>query len=472
MSSANDVDILVIGSGVAGLAAALSAREHGAARVLISEAERVVGGSSRLSGGLIMGAGTRYQKARGIEDTADSLFHDYIQLNQWQVETGVVRRFADAAGPTVDWLGDQGVEFHDRLVFGGDERVPRVHVPIGYGQAVVEVLHRRCREAEVDIALDRRIDHLIVDVDGVVRGAAVGDDAITAGAVIMASGGFGSDPDKLRAHYPSAATTEWSWYIGAEGSRGDALDLGAQVRAQVVGHDRGLRLLHPGFTSIYEPYLPGWMMLLNGEGHRFCDETAPYGIMDSLVRAQSDRVYAVFDHTTIGAATVDRAARYKHTIPGLRVRQSPNWNLDTIEQEVRSGKVHAAQTLTELAAQLGLPPDHVTASVQRYNAHADAGQDGDYLKAAQFLEPIGTAPFYGAEVRPATVCLTSCGLRIDRDAAVLDEDGRVVVGLYAAGECTGGVMGAVYVGSGNSYANCAVFGRVAGAGAARSLALA
>ena len=124
MEEARDVEVIVIGSGVAGLAAALTARERGATSVLVAESEGVVGGSSRLSGGLMMGAGTRYQKALGIDDDPDSLFHDYLQLNRWNVDAGVVRRFCELAGPTVEWVGDLGVEFYDTLVFGGEERVP------------------------------------------------------------------------------------------------------------------------------------------------------------------------------------------------------------------------------------------------------------------------------------------------------------------------------------------------------------
>src|SRR6476660_1666700 len=169
MSSDRDVDVVVVGSGAAGWAAAVSAWEHGARSVVVAESEGVVGGSSRLSGGLTMGAGTRYQRALGIDDDADSLFHDYMQLNQWQVEAAVVRRLAERCGPTVEWLGDLGVEYYPDLVFGGDERVPRVHCPIGRGQAVVDVLARRCREQGVEFALGQRVDRLLVD-DGAVVG--------------------------------------------------------------------------------------------------------------------------------------------------------------------------------------------------------------------------------------------------------------------------------------------------------------
>jgi succinate dehydrogenase/fumarate reductase flavoprotein subunit len=176
--------------------------------------------------------------------------------------------------------------------------------------------------------------------------------------------------------------------------------------------------------------------------------------------------YAVFDDAALTAATAAGVARYKQQIPGSTKKQSPHWNSDVIEQMVAAGKVHRADTVEALATALGLPEEAFRGTVARHNAQVAAGEDTDYLKDAKFLEPIATPPFYGAEIRPATVCFTACGPRIDRDARVLDRAGRPVPGLFAAGECTGGVIGPAYVGSGNSYANCLVFGRVAGASAA------
>jgi len=466
MRPERDVDVLVVGSGAAGLSAALSARENGAASVLIAESEGLLGGSSRLSGGLMMGAGTRYQRELGIVDDAESLFHEYMQLNQWKVEPAVVRRLAERAGPTVEWLGDLGVEFYDQLVFGGDERVPRVHCPIGRGQAVVDVLASHCRNAGVEIALGRRVGRLLTE-DGAIVGAGVGEDTLTACAVVVATGGFGNSPEKLAKYFPSAADTGWAWYIGAQGSRGDHLDLAVQVGAQVTGYDHGLRLLHAGFASIYEAYLPGWLVLVDRQGRRFCDETAPYGIMDGLIQEQGDVAYVIFDRATLDDATAVGVARYKQKVPGSTKKQSPHWNTDIVESMVAAGKVHQARSVAELGAGLGLPAGHLEATVERYNAAAAAGEDFDYLKDPKFLEPIATPPFYAAEIRPATVCFTACGLRIDRDAQVIGESGRPIPGLFAAGESAGGVVGPRYVGSGNSYANCVTFGRVAGASAAR-----
>lgn len=459
-----DFDVVVVGSGAAGLSAALAATEDGAA-VLVAEAEGIVGGSSRLSGGLMMGAGTRYQRALGIEDSPEALFHDYMTLNQWKVESAVVERLTQRAGQAVEWLGDHGVEFYDQMVYGGDETVPRVHCPIGRGQAVVDALYARCREAGVEFALGQRIDRLVVQ-DGVVHGVAVGGDEITAGAVVIASGGFGANEEKRRELFPSVFDTGWSYYIGADGARGDALDFTREVDAQVTGYNRGLRLLHTDFDKMYEAYIPGWLVLVNRDGRRFCNETAPYGIMDGLLAEQGDVAFAIFDHRRLVEATELGVARYKQSIPGSTKRQSPHWNLDIIEMMQKEGKVQVADSVEALAELIGVPAAHLQATVDRVNDLHARHEDADYLKDPKFLEPIAEGPFYAVEVRPATCCFTACGVRIDRDARVLDSSGRPIPGLFAAGEVTGGVIGPRYVGSGNSYGNCVTMGRVAGQSAA------
>ncbi len=466
MTNLTDVDILVIGSGAAGLSAAIAARQSGAQRVLVAEGEGVVGGSSRLSGGLMMGAGTRYQRALGIQDSWEQLFHDYMTLNQWQVETAVVQRLTQRAGEAVEWLGDMGVQFYDELVFGGDESVPRVHCPIGRGQGVVDVLYRHCRDAGVEFALGQRVDRLLVDARGAVCGVAVGDDQITAGAVVVASGGFGADPAKREQFFPSVFNTGWSYYIGADGSRGDHLDFGPAVGAQIVGFDRGLRLLHANFDLMYEAYMPGWLILVNDKGLRFCDETAPYGIMDGLIKTQGDRAWAIFDRGTLQAATDLGTARYKQSIPGSTKKQSPHWNVDVVDMMVAQGKVFEADSVRALADMTHLPVSGLQGTIDRINHFADVGEDQDYCKAAKFLEPIGSGKLYAAEIRPATTCFTACGLRTDRDARVLNEADAPIPGLFAAGEAAGGIIGPRYVGSGNSYGNCVTMGRVAGQSAA------
>lgn len=470
MSERPQVEVVIIGSGIAGLCAANAAWEAGARRILVVESEGVVGGSSRLSGGIVMGAGTRLQAAAGVHDDAQDMFHEYMAWNAWRLDAAVARRLCEGSGPTVDWLADHGVPFTGDLILGGDERNPRTYPVAGSGQGIIDALHARCRERDIDIALGRRVDRLLVD-DGRVVGVASGDEEVGAEAVVIATGGFGANPTMLAEHYPSAARAgDDVWYIGADGARGDAFALGEQVGAQVTGHDRGLRLLHPGFVRTIEAYQPAWVVVVNREGRRFYDEAAPYGIVDDVHRWQGDEAYVLFDDAQL-RFTGERES-YKDPVMSKRLR-SPNWTPEMVDEQVAAGRMHAAASIVELAGKLGMDPAVLGGTIERYNQGCAEGRDAEFAKAGKFLQPLVQPPFYAAQVRPATICLTSCGLRIDPDARVLGGDGWPVTGLYAAGECTGGVLGDRYLGSGNSLGNGATMGRVAGTTAAahaRSLA--
>jgi fumarate reductase flavoprotein subunit len=464
-----DVDVLVLGSGAAGLAAALSARAAGAARVLISEASDVVGGSSRLSGGIVMGAGSALQRAAGIEDCGADMFAEYLQLQRWDVPAGPIRRFAERSGATIDWLAGHGVPFFGRLIFGGDERKPRSHCVDGGGQALVDALRRACEAAGVDIALGRRVDRLITDQGGAVVGAAVAGDGLTAGAVVLATGGFGASRPLLEKFFPSAWDPERTWYIGHDGALGDAIGLGAQVGAQLAGVDRGLRTLGPGRTFINEAFLPGWAVLLDSTGRRFADETAPYGILDGLVRARGNRAIVLIDDACLHPPT-DLTIRYtecyKQVWPNHPPFRPRHYRPDIMETLLADGRAHAADDPPKLAEALGLDPTVLAGEIERYNAHAVAGHDADFGKKAQFLTPLRTPPFYAVPVWPVTVNVTGAGLRVDDRARVLGADGRPVAGLFAAGECVGGLLGPVYMGSGNSLGLAVGMGRIAGEEAA------
>jgi succinate dehydrogenase/fumarate reductase flavoprotein subunit len=461
----SDLDVLVVGSGIAGLSAAVSAAEAGAERVLVAEAEDVVGGSSRLSSGIILGGCSRRQAAAGHQDSPDAFYLDYMNLNHWDLRGDVARSFTSRSGPTLDWLEDLGVEFYPEPVFGGAENVPRCLAAKHHGQGVVDVLAHTARRHGVDIAVGLRVDRLLVE-NGAVTGAAVDGDEIRADAVVLATGGFGANPAKLDELFPSTRTAgSWLWYIGAAGARGDGIDLGRQAGASVVGHDRGLRLLHPNFARNLESYLPGWQVLVDGSGRRFVDESAPYGVLNRVVHLHGDTAFAVFDHQAVDVSTATRTDAYVHEVPGREAHRTPNWNPVMVADMVREGRIVEATTVSGLAKGLGLPADRLETTVRLYNGGAARGVDGQG-KDARFLRALDRPPFYGAELRLATIASTWTGLEIDGRAQVLDPTGTPVPGLYAAGETTGGVLAWVYAGDGNNLGNAATFGRTAGQSAA------
>ena len=255
-----DYDVIVVGSGAAGLSAAISAADAGAS-VLVVEADTQVGGSSRLSGGHFYAAGTSLQKDAGVEDSAEEMFEHYMTLNQWRVEPSVVRKFCDLSAPTFEWLMRLGVEFpREGLYRSGVGSTPRGHQPSDAGEGVIHVLEAQCQQRGIDFVLDSRVDQLVIE-GGAVCGIQIGNDTATASAVVLATGGFGANSDKLSHYYPDTITNDdWQWYIGTPHAQGDGIDLGQQAGAQVAGHNRGLLLATPGFSRDLEVLLPGWLI--------------------------------------------------------------------------------------------------------------------------------------------------------------------------------------------------------------------
>ncbi|RYF50947.1 MAG: FAD-dependent oxidoreductase, partial [Comamonadaceae bacterium] len=301
-AATTDVDVIVVGSGMAGLSAALEAAADGAC-VLLVEAETALGGASRHSTGVMMAAGTSLQRANGIEDHPDELYQDYMLGNHWDVTPSVVRRLVDELPETFEWISGLGVTFHDQLIAAGKERAPRGHQVPGQGQEIVDVLLRHVRrQPNIDIALNQRVDRLVVD-GGQVRGIAVGNDILRADAVVLAMGGFGGNPDLYEKYMPLAAENDRTWYIAGEfPNSGDIFKLVEPVDAYIEGVDRGGLILMSDFNRDPQGYLPGWLVVVNTSGRRFMDEMSPYSIVDPLVRAQGNRCFAIFDHAAKQAA--------------------------------------------------------------------------------------------------------------------------------------------------------------------------
>jgi fumarate reductase flavoprotein subunit len=462
-----DADVVVVGAGAAGLAAALTAEAEGA-RVVVAESEAVVGGAARLSGGMIMAAGTELQRQALLEDSADALYDEYMFINQFELQPRVARRLCDGTAEAISWLAGLGIEFRPDVLQGGPELVPRTHIAEGGGQTLIDVLHRRCRDRGVDIVLGRRVDRLLFDGESVV-GVAVGGDELTAGAVVLAAGGFGANRSLIDEHLPSLAPAgDWLFYIGPEGSRGDALALAASASAATVGRDRFTALLVPRpETRSFDGWVPAWSLLVGPDGRRMCDETMGYGITCGLAVSAGGRAFTLFDEGLLAAYASGELPAFKPNRNGTH-KAVTLWTPDNIRRLIASGVIERADTLEGLAERLGLPASVTSGAVDRYNQSARLGDDRDFGKDPTLVRALEHPPYYGAEIRPAALGTTSYGIQIDDSGRVLHELQHPIPGLFAAGECTGGVLGSRYLSSGNSLANSFVFGRVAGRAAAIS----
>jgi fumarate reductase flavoprotein subunit len=443
------------------MSAAIEAASH-SARVLIVEAGDRLGGSTALSGGVYYAAGTEAQRAQGIEDTPDEMFRYYMTLNQYRVEPSLVRKLCDEAAPSLKWLMELGAEFPaENLYQSGVDGVKRGHRCAQQGVGITQALEAGVSSRGVQVALKTRVQELLRDEAGRVTGIRADGTEVTSHSVVLATGGFGANAEMLAHLYPeAAAAADWAWYIGVDSCRGDGIEMATAAGGEVVGHNRGLLLITPGFARDTEPYMPGWIAYVNRDGRRFIDETTEYSVVSGVVKEQpAGECFAVFDE----------AARLASKPPAHTVKNpwsNPQWSSERLAQLAKEGRIFSADTVTELAEKAGIRPGSLETTVVAYNESAERGKDAMFFKPPDHLRPISTPPFYAARLRSAIICLTAAGVRIDADGHVLDRSGRSIEGLYAAGETTGGVMGERYIGGGNSITNAIVFGRIAGASAA------
>jgi len=455
-----DFDLVVIGSGGAGLAAASTAAELGK-NVLLIEAADQLGGSTALSGGVFYAAGTSVQRAAGITDDPDAMYRYYMAVNSYRLNGAVIRKLCTEGAPTFEWLVSLGVKFpQEQLYAAGLDGVPRGHRAAGLGREIVDVLEGSLSGREgIDIAKKSRVDGLDMSADGAVSGVSIGGESVTTMAVVIATGGFGNNREMLSQYFPSAAIYgDESWYIGAPTCRGDGVRMGLAAGGNLAGFNTGGSILTSGFSKDFEPYLPGWFVFVSREGRRFADETIDYSISSNLVQdLPGGECFAIFDEAARQGArmtaseTKDQTKAYPHV----------SWTADRLAEMADAGKVFRADTLEELADQVGINAPRLRTTIDTYNHDCDAGEDTQFGKSSDLLLPVRSSPIYAVWIRPSIVGATGAGLRIDSNARVLDVADRPIKGLYAAGETVGSTHGDCYVGSGGMIANAVTYGRIA-----------
>ena len=457
-----DVDVVVVGAGGAGMAAAIEAADAGASVVVLDAGKRP-GGSTALSGGVFYAAGTSVQAAAGIHDTVEAMYRYYMTFNRWNLEPWLIRRFCTEAAPTLEWLLGLGAEIPvEGLYISGVEDTPRGHHVTGSGIALFERLLGAAAARGVEIHSEIRVESLRFEHGAVAGGAAQGAE-IRAGAVVLATGGYGADRALLAEFNPDIAAQDerWSFYFGSQTSRGDGIRMARALGAEIVGKNHLLVNASPGFSRDVADFHPPWLVFVNRAGQRFMDETWPYCIAGHRIEAQADRLcFAIFDEPTRAGSPSHHPFADKLGVGDFA------YSGERLAEEAAKGRILQAQTLEELARKAGIDPAGLHGTIRAYNADVGTGTDRQFFKPGH-LTTVETPPFYAAEVHAASFGATSAGVRIDPDARVLRADACAIPGLYAAGEMAGGVLGERYVGGGNYIANALVFGRIAGRGAAR-----
>lgn len=445
-AAAQQADVVVIGAGGAGMAAAVEAHDDGAKVILLEKMAMVGGNTTRATGG-INACGTPQQAKLGIKDSCDLMFMDGIKgghyLNNPQLLHVLTVKSADA----VAWLIKLGGDFNDVGIMGGSS-VKRTHRPTGgaaVGPEVVKTLYNAVQERKIDLRTNTKVLALVQDKKtGAITGVKVRDEenkkdyTIKAKAVVNAAGGFGAN-NAMVAHYvpklKGFATTN------QPGATGDGIVISEKVGADFVDMDQiqaHPTVVETNGTLVTEAVRGNGAILVNTKGQRFINELQTRDVVAAAVLKQpTNHAFLLFDD---------------------KVRKS----LKAIESYVKSGIVLEGKTPEEIAQKIGAPADALKATLAAYKSGFEAKKDA--LGRADMESAIDQAPYYAIRITPA-VHHTMGGVKINTKTEVINTKGKVIPGYYAAGEVTGGVHGGNRLG-GNAQADIIVFGRIAGDNAA------
>jgi predicted oxidoreductase len=466
-----DADVIVIGGGIAGLSAALEASEAGA-RVVVLEMNSVPGGHAVMAGGLFL-VGTPLQEKRGVEDSVELAFSDIMTWGE-DSDPEWVRRYVEASRPEVhDWLAGFGVEFNLLLPAPGETSVPRFHFARG---GAVNVVVPMMVEANARDAIELRASQEVIGLDAQDRGAVVRvrdlregtEQELYAPAVVIATGGFESDLERVRANWPAGIRQPERLLAGASRfARGSGLELGEAAGAAIERLDHQT-IFVTGFPDPRDPdgergllAMNAASLFINAQGERFVNEGASRKVLEQVVLESAVQTYWML---------FDEQGRKQ-----LQVRGAPWLTRETLATEILGNPelVRQAESLDVLAESIGVPAASLNGTVQRFNALVAAGIDEDFGRFGpdsprRVPKAIGEPPFYALKRYPMTR-KSMGGLVIDGRAQLLDTSGSALPGLFAAGEVTGvaGINGS-WGGSGTFLGPSILTGRIAGRSAAEA----
>ncbi|MGH6896226.1 MAG: FAD-dependent oxidoreductase [Geminicoccaceae bacterium] len=442
-------DVLVVGAGACGLAAAIAAHDADAEVAIVEKMQRP-GGNSALSTGSIPAAGSRFQREAGIDDDPRRMIADLMRVSGRHDCATITRCLAEQSASLVEWLVD-GIGA--RLLLITDychvgHSVPRLHAPRSRrGQDLVDDLLKAAGGRGIPLALGNDVSELIVE-EGAVVGAMVGSDRIGAGKVVLATNGFAANPELVRRWCPDIAAAE---YFGALGSTGEAMLWGEALGAELanMGAYQGYAAVaHPHDTLLSWTTIEKGGILVGADGGRFGNEDLGYSGFAPRVMAQGTFAYAVYD------------ARI-HEIACLE---------DEYAELAGMGGVRHADDASELAALMAIDGDGLRATLDAHAAAARGERADDFGRRSFGLAPL--SPRYAiARVKPG-LFHTQGGLLVDDRARVLRRDGRPIPNLFAGGGAAAGISGrngAEGYASGNGLLTALGLGRIAGLAAAQEI---
>lgn len=418
-------DLVVAGAG-GGLVAALRAAQLGLQVLVVEASEHFArGNNTAMSTAMVPGAGTRWQAEAGVEDSPETFVDDILRKTHGEADRPLADALAGVSGRLVTWLADDlglPISLVTDFPYPGHSRFRCHTVPGRSGRHLLAGLVRAVQsEQRIDLLVPARLTAVHAGTDGVrevvVTSPDGAEETIPTRSVVLATNGYGADPELVRAHIPEIAG---ALYHGSAESRGDALRIGRELGADTAFLDA-----YQGHAALAVPAatLTGWATVMHGGflvdegGRRFGDETVGY----------SEYAREVLAHAGGSAVLVLDRRIHDACLP-----------FDDFRDTVESGALRWAEDPRSLAAAAGIDPDGLAATMAEA-ARLARGEGDDRFGRRHWEAPL-EPPYAAVRVAPA-LFHTQGGLRVDGAARVLDGAGATIPGLYASGGAAMSISG-------------------------------
>lgn len=458
-------DLVIVGAGGAGMAAATAALETGCPSVLLLEKTGAPGGSTAMAHD-IFAVESPVQKRAWFDTSRDDIFKKHMEWTHWTVDPRIVRAFIDRSADTIRWLEDKGLGLELLPMYPNQAPLIR-HAIKGRGVELCRILRKSAEDLGATLLTRTRATRILRAADGKVAGVVAqtraGEEVrIAAKTVIISTGGYGNNPEMLRRYYPHYH--ESMSYDGPPANTGDGILLALEAGAASAGlgslnlhgpssaprsskelldidgatdaHGRPLRL------TLMPLCLEPDTVWVNRGGRRYIDEGYilqffAYG--HAVARQPGGVSFTLLDTALVRAKEAE----------GIYNQMAPGWfppdtyithiPLPGLERELRKPHetVKVAGSWDEIAGWVSADPAVLSAAIAEYNLACDHGHDALFSKERKYLRPLRTPPFYAIKGH-VHICDTIGGIKIDERMQVIDTAGAPIPGLYAAGVVTGG----------------------------------
>jgi fumarate reductase flavoprotein subunit len=461
-----EADIAIVGGGLSGLSAALTAAEAGT-KAIVLEKMHFPGGAGIFPEGSL-GIGTRYQKENGINTTTDQVFAKVMEFHHWRCNAAVIRSLLNESGKMIDWLMDHGLVIKNiRTMFPPEKSLYTWHIYEGHGARLVKILSEKFKEKGGLVLTKTPVKELLINSDGVVTGVVArnaegGTIIVNAKAVIIATGGFASNKRMLKKYVSDVSTPGMAklMYRGpvVDGRKGDGINMALRANAALAGM---------GILAGNSPYLdnepaikqfsgPDYMkqmrcalsqpfLWVNKQGDRFYNESfgSIFSDVYNAMTSNGGLMWSIFDDVMKRNMVENGPLTPFNNIvvPGQKMKA-----LDKgIKKGIQSGFTYKADTIEELADKINIKPEKLCETIEKVNRYADEKNDPDFNRKPEHLVKFDTknGPYYALKGLRAFF-LTLGGVQVNTNMQALDGSGKAIPGLYVTGQDMGGLYDSTY----------------------------